>query len=135
VPVGEMLQKLTVLYVDDDDDVRDVAELSLELDEDITVRVAESGGAAIEMLLAGKRRFDVILLDVMMPGMDGPAVLMELRRHPQFGDIPVVFVTARAELREVAAYRELDVIGLITKPFDPLALAPEVRRILAHRFD
>jgi CheY-like chemotaxis protein len=130
-----MLENLSVLYVDDDDDIREVAELSLQFDEQVTVRVADSGRAAIDFLLGGEAAIDVILLDVMMPEMDGPAVLKELRRHSRFAGVPVIFVTARAEIREVAAYRELDVIGLITKPFDPLALAADVRRILAQRFD
>jgi two-component system OmpR family response regulator len=126
-----MTGKLAVLFVDDDDGVRDVAELSLELDENITVRVAESGRAAIALLLGGDWRPDVILLDVMMPDMDGPAVLGELRRYPQFAGIPVIFVTGRAGMAEGAAYAELGAIGLVAKPFQPIALAPEIRRILA----
>jgi len=128
-----MTGKLAVLYVDDDEGVRDVAELSLELDENVSVQVAESGRAAMARLLSGDCRPDVILLDVIMPDMDGPAVLRELRRYPQFSGIPVIFVTARAGMAEAAAYRELGAIGLVAKPFQPIALAPEVRRILAQQ--
>lgn len=125
------LSTLKVLYVDDDLDLRDVAEMSLQLDEAIVVQVAASGAAALALLDGGGFVPDVIMLDVMMPAMDGPAVLQALRARPAVADIPVIFITARTQPREVDAYRALGITGLITKPFDPLALAPEVRRIVA----
>lgn len=125
------MSKLNVLYVEDDRDLRDVGELSLGLDEDIAVQTAESGVAALALLDNGEYRPDVVLLDVMMPVMDGPAVLAALRARPAHQRTPVIFITARTQSHEVSAYQQLGIAGLITKPFDPLALAPEVRRILA----
>jgi CheY-like chemotaxis protein len=126
-----MSDRLSVLYVDDDLDLRDVAQLSLQLDENIFVRVAESGVAALKMIDSEQWRPDVILLDVMMPGMDGPTVLKALRLRPEHMHTPVIFVTARTQTSVTAGYRELGAAGLIKKPFDPVRLAGDVRRILS----
>ncbi len=126
-----MCANLSVLYVDDDQDIRDVAAWSLQLDENIAVRVADSGPAALTLIDTGQSRPDVIMLDVMMPGMDGPAVLQALRTRSDQASTPVIFITARTQIGETAAYRALGIAGLITKPFDPLGLAGEVRRILS----
>lgn len=125
-----MSETLTVLYVDDEPDLRELAELSLQLDEDIVVQVADSGSAALELLDSGACRPDVILLDVMMPGMDGPSVLEALRLRQAFKSMPVIFITARTQAQEASAYRAMDIVGFITKPFDPTTLASEVRRFL-----
>jgi len=122
---------LKALYVDDHEDVRDVVEYSLKLDDSIDVVVADSGLAALALLDQGRFHPDVILLDVMMPVMDGPAVLAALSDRPAFAQTPVIFVTARTQSREIAAYRALGVAGLITKPFDPLTLARDVRAMIA----
>jgi CheY-like chemotaxis protein len=125
-----MAVPLLVLYVDDDEDLRDVATYALRLDESMTVRVAASGAAALALIDSEAVRPDVILLDVMMPGMDGPAVLEALRTRPGFSATPVIFVTARAHASEKSGYLKSTVAGLITKPFDPVTLAGDVRRIL-----
>ena len=124
------LSKLNILYVDDHEDVRDVVEYSLQLDAEIDVRVAGSGAQALEMLDENQFRPDVILLDVMMPHMDGLTVLAAIRTRAPFQKTPVIFITARTQSREISAFNALDIIGVITKPFDPLELAPEVREIL-----
>ncbi|MCT2558428.1 response regulator [Tsuneonella sp. YG55] len=117
-----------ILYVDDEPDIREIAELSLSLDPHFEVRTAESGPQAIE--LANDWRPSLILLDVMMPGMDGPEVLDRLRSDPLTAAIPVVFVTARAQRSEIQNFRTLDAIGVIAKPFDPITLAAQVRAFL-----
>lgn len=117
-----------LLYVDDEDDIREVAVMSLELDPDFEVRACVSGA---EMLsVAPEWRPDLILLDVMMPLMDGPTAFRNLREQPEGRHIPVVFITARTQPREVDELMKLGASGVIAKPFDPMTLANEVREYL-----
>jgi CheY-like chemotaxis protein len=117
-----------ILYVDDEADIREVAQMSLELDPDLEVRTCASGADAIDHAAAW--RPELILLDVMMPGMDGPTVFARLREQPETATIPVVFITARTQASEVAAFRELGARGVLAKPFDPMTLAAQVRALL-----
>lgn len=120
---------LQVLYVDDEPDIREIAGLALELDPGIRVRLAESGAKALEALESW--RPDAILLDVMMPAMDGPAVLKALQGDPRWAAIPVVFITARTQAQDRQRLLELGALALISKPFDPMTLARELRSVLA----
>ena len=117
---------LRVLHVDDEPDIREIVELSLGLDPDLSVRSCASGSEALAATSDWPP--DLILLDVMMPGMDGPATLARLRGASRTADIPVVFMTARAQARELEHFRSLGAIGVIAKPFDPLTLAGMVRQ-------
>jgi two-component system OmpR family response regulator len=119
------MRSLRVLHIDDETDIRDVAALSLELDPELAVRSCASGEAGLAA--AAECRPDLILLDVMMPVMDGPATLARLREDPQTVDIPVVFMTARAQTRELEYFKSLGAVGVIAKPFDPMTLADSVR--------
>jgi two-component system, OmpR family, response regulator len=121
---------LKVLYVDDEPDIREVATLALELDGGMEVTAASSGPEALGLIDGGLTP-DVVMLDVMMPGMDGPAVLAELRTRPELATTPVVFITARAQAHELARFVSLGAIGVITKPFDPMTLSIELRAVLA----
>jgi CheY-like chemotaxis protein len=123
------VQKLSVIYVDDDPDIREVALLSLELDGAIETRIAESGARALEILDSGFKP-DAILLDVMMPALDGPSTLLQIRERPNHLDTPVIFITARAMREEQARLMALGAQGVITKPFDPLGFARRVREVL-----
>jgi CheY-like chemotaxis protein len=133
---------MRVIHVDDEPDIREVVEVSLSLDPDIVLRSCGSGEEAL--LLSVDWTPDVILLDVMMPGMDGPATLAELRANQRTSNIPVVFMTARAQSRELDLFRSLGAAGVIPKPFDPMTLAGKVRsypgmrhddvHVLKHRF-
>ncbi|PZU09813.1 response regulator [Sphingomonas sp.] len=120
---------LSVLYVDDDDDIRHVAALSLGLDPMLAVRVAASGREALEMIDAGWVP-DVALLDVMMPGMDGMELLERLRARRETSAVPVLFMTARGRSADVADYKARGAVGVIVKPFDPLGLARQLRDVL-----
>lgn len=117
-----------ILLVDDDADIRTIGEMALASVGGFDVRVVGSGRAALED--AKEHRPDVILLDVMMPGLDGPATLAKLREDKELRDIPVIFMTAKVQTHEIEQYRELGATGIIPKPFDPMTLADEVRRIM-----
>lgn len=118
---------LKVLYVDDESDIREVAAMSLEMDPAMEVRTAASGADALTLLDAGDWTPDVILLDVMMPGMDGPTVLREIRTRAAFDASPAIFITARAHPQEQARFLSAGAVAVIAKPFDPLTLASDVR--------
>lgn len=120
---------LALLHVDDEDDIREVVSMALDLDGEVALTSAASGEAALEQLRGGLRP-DVILLDVMMPRLDGPGTLEQLRRLDGLEQTPVIFMTARTQGEEVAHYLSLGSIGVITKPFDPLTLAGQVRDLL-----
>ena len=117
-----------VLIVDDQADIRDIARVGIELTTDWQVMVAGSGEEAIRV--AAAERPDAILLDVMMPEMDGPAAVRALRANPETRDIPVILLTARMLLEDGDDLSGIAVSGLLPKPFDPMGLAGSVSSIL-----
>jgi CheY-like chemotaxis protein len=117
-----------ILYIDDEPDIREVAQMSLELAAGFDVRTAASGEEGLREAAAWQP--DLILLDVMMPGMDGPTVLKKLQENPQTAAIPVVFITARTQAQEVAALESLGARGVIAKPFDPMGLGDQAHAYL-----
>jgi two-component system, OmpR family, response regulator len=116
-----------VLYVEDDPDIQMVAQMALEVVGGLSLRACSSGSEALQA--AASCQPDLILLDVMMPDMDGPATLAELRKLPATASTPVIFMTAKVQAAEVAHYRTLGAIGVIAKPFDPMQLAQQVRKL------
>ena len=124
------MSRLVVLHVDDEPDIREVAGMALDLDPDVALTSVDSGQAALDVLKAGLRP-DIVLLDVMMPVMDGPSTLERLRTIDGLEATPVIFMTARVQTAEQQRYLSLGAIGVITKPFDPMTLAGEVRDLLA----
>ncbi|NHZ33012.1 MULTISPECIES: response regulator [Massilia] len=116
-----------VLYVEDDPDIQTVAQMALEMVGGFTLRTCSSGREAL--LAAAECQPDLLLLDVMMPGMDGMATLAELRKLPGTSATPVIFMTAKVQASEVAHYRSLGAIGVIAKPFDPMQLPVQVRAL------
>ena len=117
-----------ILIVDDDEDVRTITAMAARDVGKWEVVVAGSGEEGIER--ARSERPDVILLDVMMPGMDGLATLAELRADPTTAEIPVIFLTAKVQKPELELYRDVGAAGTIQKPFNVLQLPDEIRRIL-----
>jgi CheY-like chemotaxis protein len=117
----------TILLVDDKDDIREVAKVALEVVGDLTVLTAASGAEALR--IAATQPVDLILLDVMMPEMDGPAVLASLRDKPQTAEIPVIFLTAKALPWEIEELRQLGSLHVLLKPFDPMTLADTVKEL------
>ena len=117
-----------ILIVDDEPDIREVAQFSLELVghyEVITARSARDGLSA-----AREQQPDAILLDVMMPDMDGPSALAQLLEDPRTRDIPVLFLTAKTQASERSQLAQLGAAGVLTKPFDPMTLPGEVASVL-----
>jgi CheY-like chemotaxis protein len=114
-----------ILHVDDEPDIREIVDMSLGLYPEFDVKECASGAEAIAA--AAEWSPAIILLDVMMPGMDGPTTLTRLRKDSRTADIPVLFMTARAQTREVEQFIALGAQGVIVKPFDPMTLAPLVR--------
>ena len=119
------MSSLRVLHIDDYSDIRAVVAMSLGLDSEFEVRSCASGKDGLAA--AAECQPDIILLDVMMPVMDGPETLRHLRENPKTADIPVVFVTASAQARELEHFKSLGAAGVIAKPFDPMMLAASVR--------
>ena len=116
-----------ILLVEDDSDIQTIARFALEKVGGFTVEARSSGAEAIER--GPEFAPQIILLDVMMPDMDGPSTLAELRRLPATAETPVAFMTAKVQPRELARYYELGAVDVISKPFDPMALADTVRAV------
>jgi CheY-like chemotaxis protein len=117
-----------VLIVDDEDDIREVAALSLEATSDWTILTASSGQDGLEKAAAEKP--DAILMDVMMPGMDGPTTFKQLQLNPLTARIPVVLLTAKVQGVDQRRFAGLGVAGVLFKPFDPLTLAAQISEAL-----
>lgn len=119
---------MKVLLVDDDEDIRRLVSLVLQKTSGMSVIPASHGLEGVQKAL--EENPDVILLDVMMPEMDGPAVLVELRKDPATARIPVIFLTAKVLASELARLKSLDTAGVIIKPFEALTLASHIRALL-----
>ena len=116
---------LRVLHVDDEPDIRELVEMSLGLDPAFVLRSCASSRDALAIVADWSPH--LILIDVMMPDMDGPAMLAHLRERQETAQIPVVFVTARSQTKELEQFKALGATGVIAKPFDPVTLPESVR--------
>lgn len=119
---------MKVLLIDDEDDIRTIARLSLGRIGGLDVVTVPTGAQGVAT--AAAERPDVILLDVMMPSMDGPTTLAALKESADTAGIPVVFLTAKAMSSEIERLKSLGARGVVVKPFDPLTLADQVRALL-----
>lgn len=117
-----------ILYVEDDADIRTVAQIALEVVGGFALRSCSSGREAVDAVAAGYAP-ELMLLDVMMPDMDGPSTLASLRRLQATAHTPAVFMTAKVQSTEIAFYKSLGAIGVVAKPFDPMQLAQQVREL------
>ena len=117
-----------LVIVDDEDDIREIATLSLEMTEGWRIAGAPSSMTGVD--LARSTHPDAILLDVMMPEMDGPSGLRELRKHASTKEIPVIFLTAKVQEADLQRFLALGVQGVIAKPFDPMTLGRQIREVL-----
>ncbi len=117
-----------ILIIDDEDDIREVAALSLESVAGWDVIMASSGAQGLAC--AAEQKPDAILLDVMMPDMDGPATFRELRRNPATARIPVLLLTAKVQGSDQRLFADLGVEAVLFKPFDPLTLSAQIASVL-----
>lgn len=116
-----------ILYVEDDPDIQAIAVMALEAVARMTVLACSSGPEALEAAVAFAP--DLIVLDVMMPDMDGPSTLAGLRQLAPLSTTPVVFITAKTQPTEILRLKELGALEVITKPFDPMQLGDQLRAI------
>lgn len=116
-----------ILYVEDDADIQAVGELALAQVGGFTLEVCNSGQEALEKI--GDFQPELILLDVMMPGIDGIETYRALEEQGHLNNTPVIFMTARVQEEDLALYRKLGVADIISKPFDPMTLSDRVREI------
>jgi CheY-like chemotaxis protein len=117
-----------ILLVDDEPDIRTIGEMSLGEIGGFEVVTADSGAAAVAAASADPP--DLVLLDVMMPELDGPATLRRLREDERLRGVPVVFLTAKTQKEEVERLVALGALGVLAKPFDPMTLPDELRALL-----
>lgn len=122
-----------ILYVEDEPDIQAVARIALERVGGFTVEICTSGLEALERGPAFKP--DLLLLDVMMPGMDGVTTLHELRKLPGLQAVPAMFMTAKVQPSEVAQLRQQGAIDVIPKPFDPMTLSENIRSLWHKHID
>lgn len=123
------MAKLCILHVDDDANIRELTALAFDLTGDGPVHSASSGPEALRMLGDGLSP-DLMLLDVMMPGMDGPTLLGLIRNTPGLTQAPAIFMTAQTQDHELANLVALGAVGVVIKPFDPMSLSARVRDLL-----
>ncbi len=116
-----------ILYVEDEPDIREIARLALEMVGGFNVRLCASGDEALKAIAGFQPQ--LILLDVMMPGMDGPTTLQAIRQQPEYAQIPAIFMTAKVQPQEIEEYKALGALDAIAKPFDPMALAEQIRTL------
>jgi two-component system OmpR family response regulator len=122
-----------IILVEDEPDIQTVAKMALEAMGKFTVQVFASGIQVIQE--ADSLSADLILLDVMMPDMDGISVLEKLRTIPHAAKIPVIFMTAKVSPPEIITYKNYGAIGVIAKPFDPMSLADTIKKIWRESYD
>jgi len=117
-----------ILIIDDEEDIREVAALSLETVAGWEVMMASSGAQGLARAIDYQP--EAILLDVMMPGMDGPTPFLELRKNPATAHIPVLLLTAKVQSSDQRRFADLGVNAVLFKPFDPLTLSTQIAGVL-----
>lgn len=116
-----------ILYAEDEPDVQTVVELTIQSMSNYEIKLCDNGKTLLECVEGYSP--DLILLDVMMPEMDGPTTFRNLQLNEKTKDIPVIFMTAKAQVHEIEIFKETGVLGIITKPFDPINLCNDIQKI------
>ncbi|MDH5435651.1 MAG: response regulator [Gammaproteobacteria bacterium] len=116
-----------ILYVEDEMDIQSVAKIAIETVGGFTLKVCSSGDEALNE--AESYAPDLFLLDVMMPGLDGPSTLVKLREIASLSQVPAIFMTAKVQSSEIDELLQLGALGVIPKPFDPMTLATQIKKI------
>jgi two-component system, OmpR family, response regulator len=128
------MQKKTlekILYVEDDPNIQELVSISLEDIGGYKLRTCYTGKEALEEI--DKFKPDLLLLDVMLPDMDGPTILKEIRKNSKYDEIPVIFISAHAQREDLIKYVELGAIGVIDKPFDPITISEAINSLYTAR--
>ncbi len=122
-----MTELNNILFIEDDPDIQTIARLALETVGGFSVKTCDSGDKALHAI--EKYTPQLFLLDVMMPGMDGPGTLKKLRKTPALANVPAIFMTAKIQTNELSQYIKMGALDVIAKPFDPMTLAEQIRDI------
>jgi two-component system, OmpR family, response regulator len=118
---------LKILYVEDENDIRSIGTMAMEAIGGFTVKVCASGEEALKEASAFQPQ--LIVLDVMMPGMNGPETFRRLREIPAVAAVPVIFMTAKVQPSEIKEYMAMGALGVIVKPFDPMTVAAQIKAL------
>lgn len=121
------MKNLKILYAEDEADVQTIVEISIWSTSKHEIKTCPNGKILLECV--EEYNPDLILLDIMMPEMDGPTTFENLQANPKTKDIPVVFMTAKAQSHEIEMFKQTGVVGIITKPFEPLSLCKDIEKI------
>lgn len=116
-----------ILYAEDDLDIQMIVQTIIESMSSYEIKICNNGQELLDCV--EDYQPDLVLLDVMMPGVDGPTAFKALKANEKTSDLPVIFMTAKAQAHEVQAFTESEIIGIITKPFDPIQLIPLITKI------
>ncbi|MDP4530115.1 response regulator [Alkalimonas delamerensis] len=127
-----MTELVRILHVEDDPSIQQVAKIALEAVGGFEVCSCSGGQQALQQFADFSPQ--LILLDVMMPGMDGPETLRQLQQRFDLSAIPVVFMTAKVQSHEVQSYKDLGAVDVVVKPFDPMTLSDRIRQIWSESF-
>lgn len=115
------------MYIEDEPDIRAVAEIALRQVAGFEVKICENGYEGIEAIHSFNPQ--LVLLDVMMPNLDGPQILKKIHAMPEFQNTPMIFITAKAQTEEIDKLKKLGALDVITKPFNPMTLGNDIRII------
>lgn len=116
-----------LMYIEDEPDIRAVAEIALSQVAGFEIKICENGYDGIDLIHSFNPQ--LVLLDVMMPNMDGPQILKKIHDMPEFQNTPVIFITAKAQTEEIDKLKKLGALDVITKPFNPMTLGNDIRII------
>lgn len=122
-----MAELKRILYAEDEPDIQAVAKIALETVGGFELKICNNGEEALANAVSYAP--DLLLFDVMMPGMDGPAAFKAIKELPELADTPAIFMTAKVQPTEVQEYKDMGAIDVIAKPFDPMALADHIKTI------
>lgn len=120
---------INLLHVEDDADIREIAMMALGISGEFAIIQCESGDEALSEV--GNSTPDVILLDMMMPGMTGLQTLQHMRKMPHLAEVPAIFMTARTQQSDMDELRAIGNVEVITKPFDPMTLSDQIKEAMA----
>lgn len=124
--MGEQMQPLVrILYAEDEPDIQKLASMALELIGGFTLKTCSSGLEALNEIEAFEPQ--LLLFDVMMPGLNGPEALKKIRKIEAYSDTPTIFITANSQPDQVQGYLDIGAVDVITKPFDPMTLAQQIQ--------